>query len=162
MANFIAVGVIQWLYDAMLEPEWLIQSNARWSLAICVLPKQFITLLSAQDPRALAIFAHLICLERSLNAGPLTGFVTESLSEHLVQGLANLIPLEWGWAMMWLLSVVRGEADLASLHHLKSKAHMKSRDQALWCECQWREGWRSSIEGSTQSATEYPMDISLQ
>jgi hypothetical protein len=80
---------------------------------IPALPGRFLSLLSQQDPRAMALIARDLSLLRVVEwSWWLHGPQNMNLEEYHVRGICELMPIEWLWAMDWPLRVASGRLGL--------------------------------------------------
>lgn len=85
------------VYLALLrheDPEW---TRYRLYAMPGTIPQGFLGLLEREEPRAIAILARFLALMK-LCDGPR---YHHGVAEYEVQGIANLMPLEWQWSMRW-------------------------------------------------------------
>lgn len=107
-----AVAILEWVYEATIIPNNHAHANARWRFTSCLLSGEFSSLVRNLDPRALAIFAHIVALERlpSLTRT----WSSMRYAELMVRALSELIHPDWAWAMEWPLSVAGGKTGAQS------------------------------------------------
>lgn len=108
----VTLHLIDWAYHFFLAGGTEFEKFSIVIAMAFMIPPSFTTLLRQKQPRALAIFAHFLCLQLDPVFGD-TWWIASNA--HIrVQALAALVPQEWNWAVEWPLAVVHGLADIES------------------------------------------------
>jgi Fungal specific transcription factor domain len=92
-----AISYLHGVYLALLreeDPEW---TRYRLYAMPGTISQAFLGLLKREEPRAIAILARFLALTK-LCDGPR---YHQGVAEYEVQGIANLMPMEWQWSMKW-------------------------------------------------------------
>lgn len=99
--------LLDWVFETIIagtDPEKI---HARWRFANATTSAEFIELLQARRPRALAIYAHFISFEK-LPGIPGIWWAPRSVKAR-INALRTLAPREWQWAFERPLDVANGE-----------------------------------------------------
>lgn len=124
----ITLGSIEDLYTAKSSGKELPRFYDAYNCTIYTLPRLFMNEVRLRRPRALAILAHLVCLDKGIKE-------YWWLPNHAVvqvECLAAMAPQKWKWAFEWPMAVAQGLVDLTlPLEGLKGHAKVVEYGERL-------------------------------